>query len=492
MRQPIGEFDRLTRRHFLTSQSLNLGAVALAGLTATGATSKSVLGDDAIARDSLGGIAGLQTIAPKARRVIYLFQSGGPSQADLFDYKPAIKDRFGEDLPESVRAGQRLTGFTNGQKRLPVVPTKFKFAQHGASGAWMSELLPHTAKVVDHICFLKAVHSEAINHDPARMLIQTGSQLAGRPSMGSWLAYGLGCETQELPAFLVLNSYGSCKRTPQPVSIRLWGSGFLPSQYQGVKLQSTGDPILYVSNPGGIDRSMQRDSVEAIASLNRINAATYGDPETEARIKQYEMAFRMQASVPELLDISGETRATIDLYGEDSLTRGSYAANCLLARRMAERGVRFIQLYHVGWDHHEDVPRDLALQCQDTDRADGGTADRPRTARIARRDPRRLGGEFGRTIFSQGEPKPGAYGRDHHGRCFTMWMAGGGIKGGMTWGSSDDYSYSVAENGVHVHDLQATILHLLGIDHTRLTYQFQGREFRLTDVHGEVVGAALA
>jgi hypothetical protein len=437
-------------------------------------------------------LAGLKSIAPRAKRVIYLFQSGGPSQADLFDYKPQLKDRFGEDLPESVRGGQRLTGFTKDQPTLPVVPSHFQFAQHGESGAWLSEVLPHTAKVVDRICFLKSIHSEAINHDPARMFMQTGAQLAGRPSIGSWITYGLGSETSELPAFLVMISHGSCVRTAQPVSIRLWGSGFLPSRYQGVKLMSTGDPVLYLSNPDGVDRELQARSINAIGELNRINAQTYGDPEIESRVRQYEMAFRMQSSVPELVDLSGETEATLAMYGPEVRTPGKYAANCLLARRMVERGVRFIQLYHVDWDHHEDIPRDTKLQCQDIDQ--------PTAALLMDLEQRGLldetlvvwGGEFGRTIFSQGTPKPDSYGRDHHGRCFTMWLAGGGVKGGMTWGATDDYSYSIAENPVHVHDLQATILHLLGIDHTALTYHFQGREFRLTDVHGHVVQEILA
>ncbi len=469
----------LSRRHFLRSGGVSLGAAALAGL---------LPGQSATANEA----AALPTLPAKARRIIYLFQSGGPSQMDLFDYKPDVQNHFGEDLPDSVRMGQRLTGFTNNQPTLPIAPTTFRFQQHGDSGAWVSEVLPHTAGVVDDICFLKSVHTEAINHDPARMFLQTGSQLAGRPSMGSWLAYGLGSESLDLPSFLVMTSYGSCKRTPQPVSIRLWGSGFLPSEYQGVKLQSTGDPILYVSNPDGIDRDLPGRSIDALAQLNRINAQAFGDPEIEARVKQYEMAFRMQSSVPELLDLSCETDATFKLYGEDSRQRGTYAANCLLARRMVERGVRFIQLYHVGWDHHENVPRDLALQCGDTDQATAGLLIDLKQRGLLDETLVIWGGEFGRTIFSQGKLTREAYGRDHHGRCFTMWMAGGGIRGGMTYGATDDFSYNVVENPVHVHDLQATILHLMGIDHTQLTYPFQGREFRLTDVHGKVVTDILA
>jgi hypothetical protein len=479
--------ERLTRRHFLASGGVNLGAAALAGLWGGSAWAEGTS-----ARTAVGGLEGMPSLPARAKRVIYLFQSGGPSQLDLFDYKPAIKDRRGEDLPASVRMGQRLTGFTKDQPTLPVVPSKFRFAQHGESGAWLSEVLTHTAGVVDDICFVKSVHTEAINHDPARMFLQTGSQLAGRPGMGAWVCYGLGSESRDLPGFLVLLSHGSCKRTPQPVSVRLWGSGFLPSQYQGVKLQPAGDPILYVSNPQGIDVGLQGRTVGAIARLNRLNADLYGDPEIEARVQQYELAFRMQSSVPELTDLSGESEATFRLYGEDARIRGTYAANCLLARRMVERGVRFIQLYHVGWDHHEDVPRDLALQCRDTDQATAALLIDLKQRGLLEETLVIWGGEFGRTVFSQGKYTADVYGRDHHGRCFTMWFAGGGIRGGMTYGATDDYGYSVVENPVHVHDVQATILHLLGIDHTRLTYHFQGREFRLTDVHGRVVSEILA
>ena len=481
---PLDLSHLLTRRHFLGSSSLNLGAAAL--LSLTGQTARADA-DAALQRNALGGIEGLQSLPVRAKRVIYLFQSGGPSQLDLFDYKPAIREKLGDDLPASVRMGQRLTGFTKDQPTLPVVPTKFKFAQHGQSGAWLSEVLPHTAEVVDDLCIVKSIHSEAINHDPARMLIQTGAQLAGRPSMGSWITYGLGCDTRDLPAFLVLFSYGSAKRTPQPVSSRLWGSGFLPSQYQGVKLQSVGDPILFVSSPAGLDRDLQGRTVDAVGRLNRMNAGIYGDPEIEARVQQYEMAFRMQSSVPELVDLSGESDATFQMYGESARTRGTYAANCLLARRMVERGVRFIQLYHVGWDHHEDVPRDLPLQCQDTDQATAALLKDLKQRGLLDDTLVIWGGEFGRTVFSQGKYTAENYGRDHHGRCFTMWFAGGGMRGGLTYGATDDYGYSVVENPVHIHDVQATILHLMGIDHTRLTYRFQGREFRLTDVHGHVV-----
>ena len=466
-----------SRRDFLNRSTLGLGAAALHTLL-----------PDAAAR----GLEGIQSLAPKAKRVIYLFQSGGPSHLDLFDYKPQLKDRFGEDLPESVRGGQRLTGFTKNQKSLPVTPTKFSFEQCGQSGSWVNtELLPHIGSVADEICFIRSIHTEAINHDPARMFLQTGAQLAGRPSMGSWVSYGLGSDAENLPAFMVLTSIGSCKRVPQPVTGRLWESGFLPSQYQGVKLQSVGDPVLFVSNPPGISRDSQRNALDALSRMNRFKALDAGDPEIDARIRQYEMAFRMQASVPELTDVSNEPESTFRLYGDDAKKRGTFAANCLIARRMAERGVRFIQLYHVGWDHHQDVPRDLPLMCGDVDKASAGLLVDLKQRGLLDDTLVIWGGEFGRTTFSQGKPTEKKYGRDHHGRVFTMWMAGGGIKPGTNWGASDDYGYSVAENGVHVHDLQATILHLLGIDHTRLTYRFQGRDFRLTDVHGHVVDGIL-
>lgn len=466
------------RRDFLMRSTLGLGAAALCSLQSPAGAAD---------------ISAVRAVAPKAKRVIYLFQSGGPSHLDLYDYKPLLQDRFGEDLPDSVRGGQRLTGFTKNQKSLPITPTRFRFERCGESGAWVNaELLPHIASVADEICFIPSLHTEAINHDPARTFLQTGAQLAGRPSMGAWVSYGLGSEAQELPAFMVLNSIGSCKRTPQPVSGRLWGSGFLPSQYQGVKLQSTGDPVLYVSNPPGISRSSQRNSLDALGRMNRLKSEQAGDPEIDARIRQYEMAFRMQASVPELTDISDEPESTFQLYGENAKTRGTYAANCLIARRMVERGVRFVQLYHVGWDHHQNIPRDLPLMCGDVDQASAGLLTDLKQRGLLDDTLVIWGGEFGRTTFSQGKLTRDVYGRDHHGRVFTVWMAGGGIKPGMTWGASDEFGYSVAENGVHVHDLQATILHLLGIDHTRLTYRYQGRDFRLTDVHGEVVEGILS
>ena len=465
--------SRIGRRGLLAQSTLGIGTAALGSL---------------FAQDCQAVSNEIQSVAPKAKRVIYLFQSGGPSHLDLYDYKPLLQDRFGEDLPDSARGGQRLTGFTKNQKSLPITPTKFKFSRCGQSGAWINtELLPQIGSVADEICLINSVHTEAINHDPARTFLQTGSQLAGRPSMGAWLSYGLGSEADDLPAFMVLNSYGSCKRTPQPVSSRLWESGFLPSQYQGVKLQSVGDPVLYVSNPAGISRAAQQNSLSALSQMNHINARRVGDPEILARIRQYEMAFQMQASVPELTNTSDEPESVLQLYGDDAKQRGSYAANCLLARRMIERGVRFVQLYHVGWDHHQNIPRDLPLMCGDVDRASAGLIIDLKQRGLLDETLVIWGGEFGRTTFSQGKLTRDVYGRDHHGRVFSIWMAGGGIRPGMTWGASDEFGYSVAEHGVHVHDLQATILHLLGVDHTRLTYRFQGRDFRLTDVHGQVV-----
>ena len=435
---------------------------------------------------------GVTHFPAKAKRVIYLHQSGAPSQLDLFDPKPKLADRFGEELPDSIRKGQRLTGMTSNQKSFPVAPSKFKFAQHGQAGTWLSELLPHTASIVDDITVIKSMHTEAINHDPAITFIQTGSQIAGRPCFGSWISYGLGSENKDLPAFVVLISRGSGRRFDQPLYDRLWGSGFLPTRYQGVKFRSGGDPVLYLSNPEGVSPRVRRSMLDDIAALNESNRKDFHDPEIATRIAQYEMAFRMQTSVPELTDLSKEPASTFELYGPDARTPGTYAANCILARRMAERGVRFIQLYHMGWDHHESVPRQLPPQCLD--------ADQPSAALIKDLKQRGMfddtlivwGGEFGRTIYSQGVLTKQTYGRDHHPRCYTIWLAGGGIKRGLSFGETDDYSYNIVDKPVHVHDLNATLLHCLGIDHTRLTYRYQGRDFRLTDVEGVVRKEILA
>jgi hypothetical protein len=437
-------------------------------------------------------LSGATHHAAKAKRIIYLHQSGAPSQIDLFDPKPKLADRFGEELPDSIRRGQRLTGMTSNQKSFPVAPSKFRFARHGQSGQWLSELLPHMATVADEITVIRSMHTEAINHDPAITFIQTGSQIAGRPCMGSWISYGLGSENKDLPGFIVLISRGSGRRFDQPLYDRLWGSGFLPSKYQGVKFRSDGDPVLYLSNPPGVSRDVRRSMLDDIGALNEVNRRQFQDPEIATRIAQYEMAFRMQTSVPELTDLSKEPASTFEMYGPDARTPGTYAANCILARRMAERGVRFIQLYHMGWDHHESVPRQLPPQCRDTDQ--------PSAALLKDLKQRGMlddtlviwGGEFGRTIYSQGTLTKQTYGRDHHPRCYSLWVAGGGFKRGLSYGETDDYSYNIVDKPVHVHDLNATMLHCLGIDHTRLTYRYQGRDFRLTDVEGNVLKDLLA
>jgi hypothetical protein len=465
----------MTRRHFFSRTSTGLGIAALADLL------QADLRAD-------GALPGLPHFPPKAKRVIYLFQSGAPSQMELFDHKPKLKDLRATELPESIRQGQRLTGMTATQTSFPVAPSLFQFAQHGKSGAWVSELMPHTAKIVDELCFIKSMNTDAINHDPAITFFQTGFQLAGRPSIGAWLSYGLGSENKDLPAFVVMVSTGI---SDQPLYDRLWGSGFLPTRYQGVKLRSGGDPVLYLSNPESIDDGARRRFVEDLGKVNQLSLEEFGDPEIATRIAQYEMAYRMQSSVPDLTDLSKEPDRIFDLYGPDSRKPGTFAANCLLARRLAERGVRFIQLFHRGWDQHVKLPKNIALQCRDTDQ--------PSAALILDLKERGLlddtlvvwGGEFGRTVYSQGKLTADDYGRDHHPRCFTIWMAGGGVKPGITYGETDDYCYNIAQDPVHVHDLHATILRCLGIDHTRLTFKFQGRHFRLTDVHGNVVNKLL-
>jgi Protein of unknown function (DUF1501) len=428
----------------------------------------------------------LPHFASKAKRVIYLFQSGGPSQLEMMDYKPKLKELHGTELPDSIRQGQRLTGMTSGQKNFPVVAPKFEFKQHGANGVWLSELLPHTGKIVDDICIVRSMHTEAINHDPAITFMQTGSQQPGRPSMGSWLSYGLGSEAEDLPAFVVMISHGTGKDANQGLLDRLWGSGFLPSSHQGVKFRSGSDPVLYLNDPNGIDRSLRRTMLDGLAKLNELQQKQDGDPEIATRMEQYEMAFRMQASVPNLTNLSDEPESTFDLYGPQAKTPGTFAANCLMARRMVERGVRFIQLYHRGWDNHGNLPSNIPKQCSDIDQ--------PQAALVSDLKQRGLlddtlviwGGEFGRTVYSQGSLQDD-YGRDHHGRCFTMWMAGGGTRPGAVVGETDDYGYNIVSEPVHVHDLHATFLQCLGFDHERLTFRYQGRDFRLTDVHGKVI-----
>ena len=470
-----------TRRAFLGHGTLGLGGIALG----------SLLNAQAAKRNAIGGQADLPHFAPKAKRVIYLFQSGGPSQMDLFDYKPHLAKRFGEEVPESIYPAERKTTMTSGQASFPCAPSTLKFTRHGQAGTWLSEPLHHLAQVIDDVCVIKSMHTDAINHDPAATLFQTGSVLPGRPSMGAWVSYGLGSGNANLPAFVALTSNGRAK-AGQPLYDRLWGAGFLPGRFQGVKFRGQGDPILDLYNPAGVTRAQRRRMLDALGKLNRDQAGRFNDPAIATRIAQYELAFRMQMSVPELIDVQREPQHILDQYGPDATKVGRYAYNCLLARRLAERGVRFIQLYHRGWDAHNNAPKQVPAQCRDTDR--------PTAALLLDLKQRGMlddtlvvwGGEFGRTIYCQGKLTKQVYGRDHHPNCFTYWMAGGGVRGGMTYGETDDYSVNVTENPVHVHDLQATILHQLGINHERLTHRYQGRYFRLTDVHGKVVEQILA
>ena len=466
-----------SRREFLAKSAYGLGAAALHCLSETGAGAPS---------------RGFPNFAPRARRVIFLFQSGGPSHLDLFDDKPAMNGRFDEDIPESIFGGQRVTGMVAHQDRFPVVPTMYSFQRHGESGIPLSDLLPHTAKIVDDICVIHSAHTEAINHDPAITFLQTGSQLPGRPSIGAWIEYGLGSANENLPAFVVLNSVPSEGTAGQGLLARLWGSGFLPSRHQGVQFRSSGDPVLYLSDPPGITRGRRRKMLDGIAAFNAKLYERVGDPEIETRIEQYEMAFRMQASVPELMDVSHEPDSVYDLYGPASRTPGTFAANCLLARRLAERDVRYVQLYHRGWDHHGELPKKLPVLARDTDQPSAALVQDLKQRGLLEDTLVIWGGEFGRTPYAQGKPKPDDYGRDHHGKTFSLWMAGGGVRAGHVHGKSDDYGFNIVEDPVHVHDIQATILHLMGIDHTKLTYKYQGRRFRLTDVHGTVVKGLLA
>lgn len=462
----------LTRRQLFSRTALGLGVPALASL--------------------LKGSTFAPHYAAKAKRVIFLHQSGGPSQMDLFDYKPKMKSMFGTEMPASIRMGQRITGMTSGQSSLPIAPSIFKFAQHGKSGAWLSELLPHTAEVVDDITIVRSMQTDAINHDPAITFIHSGSQQPGRPSLGSWVSYGLGSENQNLPAFVVLLSTSNTPINDQPLFSRLWGSGFLPSSYQGVRFRSGADPVLYLQDPDGIERSTRRMMLDGLEQLNRLRHEAFGDPEIETRIAQFEMAYRMQASVPDLMNLSQEPESTFKLYGEDARKPGTYAANCLLARRLAERDVRFIQLYHRGWDQHNELPRHLPMQCRGTDQASAALVTDLKQRGLLEDTLIVWGGEFGRTTYCQGRLTETVYGRDHHPRNFSWWLAGGGMKPGVVHGETDEFSYNIVADPVHVHDMQATILHCLGLDHTKLTYKFQGRWFRLTDVHGKVVKPLLA
>jgi hypothetical protein len=426
----------------------------------------------------------------RVKRVIYLFQSGAPSQIDLFDYKPALKKLHGKGLPDSVRAGQRLTGMSAGQKELPIVSSPYTFDQQGESGAWVSTLMPHTAKITDELCFVKSMYTEAINHDPAVTFIQTGSQLPGRPSMGSWVSYGLGSENENLPTFCVLLSQG-VGGGGQPLYNRLWGSGFLPSHHQGVQFRSGKDAILYLGNPDGLSTVARKNQLEHLKKMQQSNLQEFADDRISSKIMQYEMAFRMQTAVPDALDVSKEPEHIYKLYGEDSKIPGTYAANCLLARKLVEKDVKFIQLYHRGWDHHGNLPGQIPILSKQTDQASAALVLDLKQRGLLDDTLVIWGGEFGRTVYSQGRLTNDNFGRDHHPRCFTLWMCGGGIKKGFCYGETDDFSYNIVSNPVHVHDFQATIMHLLGVDHEQLTYKYQGRRFRLTDVHGTVINDLL-
>jgi len=472
-----------TRRQFFGSSGLRLGGVALAAALGNAARSTAVSAAELMNPP----LPGLPHFAPKARSIIYLHMNGGPSQIDLWDHKPVLADHFDQELPPSIRGGQRITTMTSGQSRLPVAPSKFKFARHGQCGTWVSELLPHTAGHVDDIAVIKSVHTNAINHDPACTFVMTGSEVPGKASLGSWLAYGLGCESNDLPAFVVLTPTWSSGAAAQALFTRMWSSGFLPSSYNGVALRSVGDPVLYVQNPPGVRPTDRRVILDAIGQLNQRSFDQLGDPEIQTRIAQYEMAFRMQSSVPELTNLQSETQETLDMYGPEVLKPGTFAASALLARRMVERGVRAVQILHRGWDQHGNLPRDIASQCYDTDKATAALLTDLKRRGLLDSTLVIWGGEFGRTVYSQGTLTKENYGRDHHPRNFCMWLAGGGIKGGITYGETDDFSYNVVSNPCHINDLNATVLHCLGIDHERFSFKFQGLDQRLTGVEPQHV-----
>lgn len=465
------------RRKFLSKVSLGIGSLALGSLLIPDLF-KGKSSEDAL-------MEALPHFAPKAKRIIYLFQNGAPSQLETFDYKPMLNQRIGQELPDSIRGGQRLTGMTAGQSSFPLVGSFFKFNQYGESRAWISEVFPHTAKVVDDICIIKSMHTEAINHDPALTFFQTGAQVGNRPSMGAWLSYGLGSENSNLPSFCVLLSRG--KGNGQGVYSKLWTNGFLDSVHQGVQFSASEDPVLYLKDPKGMNREDRRRMLDKLAELNQMNYETFGDPEIQAKVQQYEMAFRMQTAVPEVTDIKSEPDSIIKMYGPDCLIPGTYAANCLLARKLSENGVRFVQLYHQGWDAHDNLPNQLVGQAKDVDQASAALITDLKQRGLLDETLVIWGGEFGRTNYCQGKIQVDNYGRDHHPRAFSIWMAGGGVKSGMVYGETDEFGYNIVENPVHVHDFQATILHLMGIDHERLTYKHLGRRYRLTDVHGKVV-----
>ncbi len=473
------QFDRRT---FLTKTSLGLGAIALGSLL--GSEKLFAANGKVNPVSGANGIPGLPHFIPKAKRIVYLFQSGGPSQLETFDYKPKLYDLHGQELPSSVRQGQRLTGMSADQTAFPMTSSIYKFNQYGESRAWVSELMPYTSEIVDDLCFIKSMHTEQINHDPAITFFQTGHQLPGRPSIGSWLNYGLGSSNQNLPAFIVLVSKNA---EGQPLYSRLWGNGFLPAKHQGVQFRSGKDPVLYLNNPENYDGHDRRQMLDYLKKLNNVQFDEYGDPEINARIAQYEMAYKMQTSVPEATDMSDEPDYIYDMYGEDSRNPGTYAANCLLARKLLEKDVKFIQLYHQGWDQHNNLPKGIESQCKKTDQATAALVKDLKQRGLLEDTLVIWGGEFGRTVYSQGKLTESNYGRDHHPRCFTMWMAGAGVKPGFTYGETDDFSYNIIKDPVHVHDFHATLMHLCGVDHERLTFKHQGRRYRLTDVHGNVV-----
>lgn len=483
MEQQEKEFRlNVTRRHFLTKAGLGMGGAALGGL---------LFKDQFIGAESQAAMQlGVAQFAPKAKRIIYLFQNGAPSQLETFDYKPLLNKMHGAELPASIRMGQRLTGMTSNQEKFPLVGSTFNFAQHGQSGAWVSELFPHMAAIVDDLCFIKTMHTEAINHDPALTFFQTGAQQGNRPSMGAWMSYGLGSENSNLPSYCVLLSRG--RGNGQGVYSKLWTNGFLDSVHQGVVFSSGEDPVLYLNNPEGHDKQNRRDMLDMLAKFNAASFENIGDPEIKTRIQQYEMSYRMQSAVPELTDFSKESNSTIKLYGPDCLVPGTYAANCLLARKLSESGVRFVQLYHQGWDTHGNLEGDMRMQAEDVDRASAGLIKDLKQRGLLDETLVIWGGEFGRTNYCQGALTKDSYGRDHHPKCFSLWMAGGGTKPGTVYGETDEFGYNIVKDPVSVHDFHATVLHLMGINHEQLTYKHLGRRYRLTDIAGEVVQGVIA
>jgi hypothetical protein len=483
MNDPLFDYSTFqSRRAFLHNCGLSAGGIALTWLLGTGASARAASKGPNYGSTVHPALPELPHFPPRAKRLIYLHMNGAPSQLDLFDYKPNLVAQFDKDLPDSIRMGQRITTMTSGQARLPVAPSMFKFSQHGQCGTWVSELLPHTAQVVDELAVIKTVHTNAINHDPACTFVMTGSEIPGKASLGSWLSYGLGSENEDLPSFVVLTPNWSSKANAQALFTRMWSSGFLPSRHNGVALRGKGDPVLFLENPAGVDKQARRDMLDALGKLNEKTWNRFGDPETQTRIAQYEMAFRMQSSVPDLTDFSKEPKEVLDMYGPDVLKPGTFAASCLLARRLAERNVRVVQILHRGWDQHNNLPAEIKAQCGDVDQACGALIKDLKARGLLEDTLVVWGGEFGRTVYSQGTLTKDNYGRDHHPRCFTMWMAGGGIRPGLSYGETDDFSYNVVRDPVHVNDLNATILQCLGIEHRKFTFRFQGLDQRLTGV----------